>query len=193
MPANEALRVCLDVARVFERLEVPYVVGGSLASSLHGIPRSTNDADLAAELRDAHVRPFVEALADRYYVDEERVRDAVGRRASFNVIELATMFKVDVFVLGAGPLDREELERRQRLELPESGEEIDVASAEDTILRKLHWYRLSRGVSDRQWQDLLGVVRVQGARLDRRYLERGAGLLDVEDLLRRLLGEGGSV
>ena len=192
MPANEALRTCLDVARVLERLDIPYVVGGSLASSLHGIPRSTNDADLAVELGQEKVRPLVEALEGRYYVDEERARDAVRRQASFNVIELATMFKVDLFVLGAGPLDREELARRQRIELPESGDELEVASAEDTVLQKLHWFRLGRGVSDRQWQDLLGVLQVQGSRLDRQYLDRGAGLLGVEDLLRRALREAGA-
>jgi len=192
VPANEALRTCLDVARVLERLDIPYVVGGSLASSLHGIPRSTNDADLAVELGQEKVRPLVEALEGRYYVDEERARDAVRRQASFNVIELATMFKVDLFVLGAGPLDREELARRQRIELPESGDEVEVASAEDTVLQKLHWFQIGRGVSDRQWQDLLGVLQVQGSRLDRQYLDRGAGLLGVEDLLRRALREAGA-
>lgn len=191
MPANEALRVCLEVARLFERLEIPYVVGGSLASSLHGIPRSTNDADLAAELREKDVRLLVQALEGRYYVDEDRVRDAITRKASFNVIELATMFKVDIFVLGSGPLDQEELARRKRFTLPESGDEIDIASAEDTILQKLHWYRLGRGVSDRQWQDLLGVLQVQGHRLDRNYLKHGAELLGVQDLLERALREGG--
>jgi len=192
VPANEALRTCLDVARVLERLGIPYVVGGSLASSLHGIPRSTNDADLAVELGQEKVRPLVEALEGRYYVDEERARDAVRRQASFNVIELATMFKVDLFVLGAGPLDREELARRQRIELPESGDEVEVASAEDTVLQKLHWFRLGRGLSDRQWQDLLGVLQVQGSRLDRQYLDRGAKLLGVEDLLRRALRGAGT-
>lgn len=191
MAADEALQACLKVARVFERLGVAYALGGSLASSLHGVPRSTNDADLAAELDDEHVGPFVRALEDSFYVDEERVRDGVRRAASFNVIELATMFKVDVFVLGAGPLDREEIWRRQRITLPESGEEVDVASAEDTVLQKLHWYRLGRGVSDRQWQDVLGVLQVQGARLDRDYLERGAELLSVADLLTAALEEAG--
>jgi len=191
MPANDALRVCLEVARLLERLEIPYVVGGSLASSFHGIPRSTNDADLAAKLQEKDVRLLVQALEGRYYVDEERVRDAVRRRASFNVIELATMFKVDIFVLGSGPLDHEELARRKRFTLPDSGDEIDIASAEDTVLQKLHWYRLGRGVSDRQWQDLLGVLQVQGHRLDREYLRKGADLLGVHDLLERALEEGG--
>jgi hypothetical protein len=191
VPADEALRVCLEVARLFERLGVRYVVGGSLASSLHGVPRSTDDADLGAELREDHVRPLVQALEGRFYVDEERVRHAVRRRGSFNVIELPTMFKVDVFVLGEGPLHQEQLARRQRVTLPEGGEELEVASAEDTILQKLRWYRLGGEVSDRQWGDILGVLKVQGQGLDRAYLQRGAELLGVEDLLDRAFREGG--
>jgi hypothetical protein len=191
MLTTEALQVCLEVAAVLDGLDVPYLVGGSLASSFHGFPRATNDADLVADLRDEHVAPFVAALAGRYYVDEERVRHAVGRRSSFNVIQLATMFKVDVFVLGDEPQDREEMARRTRIELPDGGGELEVASAEDTILQKLHWYRLGRGVSDRQWQDVLAVLRVQAGRLDRSYLLRGAEALGVSDLLEQAASEAG--
>lgn len=191
MPASEALRVCLEVTGLLERLGVRYAVGGALASSLHGVPRSTNDADLGAELREEHVRPLIEALRGRFYVDEERVRHAVRKGSSFNVIQLRSTFKVDVFVLGDGPLHQEQLARRQRTALPESGEELDVSSAEDTILQKLRWYRLGGESSERQWRDVLGVLDVAGFRLDRPYLERGAGVLGVADLLARALREGG--
>lgn len=189
MLSTEALRVCLEVTEVLEDLGVPYLVGGSIASSLHGYPRATQDADLVADLREDHVAPFVAALGGRFYVSEERVRHAVARRSSFNVIHLATMFKVDVFVLGESPLAREEMARRERVVLQEGAGELEVASAEDTILQKLHWYRLGRGVSDRQWHDVLSVLQVQGNRLDRAYLTRGAELLGVADLLERASGE----
>lgn len=191
MPASEALRVCLEVTRLLERLGVRYAVGGALASSLHGVPRSTNDADVGAELREEHVRPLVEALEGRFYVDEERVRHAVRKGSSFNLIELRSVFKVDVFVLGEAPLDQEQLARRQRTALPDGGEELDVSSAEDTVLQKLRWYRLGGESSERQWRDVLGVLDVAGKRLDREYLRRGALLLGVEDLLERAVREAG--
>lgn len=189
MQEIEALRACLKVARVLDELEIPYLVGGSIASSLHGDPRSTQDADLVADLREEHVARLVSALGDRFYVDEERVRHAVRRRSSFNVIHLATMFKVDVFVLGDDPMSREEMARRERVDLPGGGGVLAVASPEDTVLQKLRWYRLGHGISDRQWRDLVGVLQVQADRLDRAYLARGAELLGVADLLERALRE----
>lgn len=193
MLASEALRVCVEVARVLDGLGVPYLVGGSLASSLHGVPRSTQDADVVADLRDEHVAPFVAALAGRFYADEERIAHAVRRRSSFNVLELATMFKVDVFVFGGGPLDREQMARSERIELPEVVGGLNLASAEDTVLQKLRWYDLGHRVADRQWRDVLEVLEVQGERLDQAYLRHGAEVLDVSELLQRALGEAGLV
>src|SRR6185295_14144233 len=99
IPPEEALKVILAVVRVLEDLQVPYAVGGSLASSMHGIPRSTQDGDLVADLRVEHVQPFVAAVAESFHVSPERVLRAVQRRSSFNLIHLKTMIKVDVFVL----------------------------------------------------------------------------------------------
>ena len=108
------------------------------------------------------------------------------RRSSFNIIYLETMFKVDVFVLKNDPLAREEMRRRQRVLVDEeSGRAIDVASPEDTVLQKIAWYRLGGSTSQRQWDDILGVLKVQRYDLDREYLERWAVHLDVPDLLRQ--------
>ncbi len=188
----EALRASLEVIRVFEELDVPYLVGGSLASSFHGTPRSTNDADLVADLRLANVPLLAAALEAEFYLDRERIRDAVRRRSSFNFIYLATMFKVDVFVLKNDPLAREEMRRRQRVLVDEeSGREIDIASPEDTVLQKIAWYRLGECASQRQWDDILGVLKVQRHDLDREYLERWAAHLDVPALLRQAFRDAG--
>ncbi len=192
MFTTEAFEACLAVIRAFEKWHVDYLVGGSLASSFHGTPRSTNDADLVADLRPAHAALLATELESGFYVDASRIRSAVRNRSSFNVIFLKTMFKVDVFVLKDDPLAREEMRRRQRVVIDEaSGETVDVATAEDTVLQKLAWYKIGGETSERQWHDLLGVLKVRSHVLDGRYLERWAVHLDVRDLLSRALQEAG--
>lgn len=189
---DDILEVTLLVAETLERLGVPYVVGDSLASSFHGVPRATIDADLVAALQEEHRSRFVEALRNDFYLDEEAIRTAIERRASFNVIHLETMFKVDVFVAQDDHATRQELERGGRFVVTESPERVlRIASAEDTVVRKLHWYELGDEVADRQWSDAIGVLRVAGVTLDYDYMRRIASLLGVEHLLGRALTEVG--
>ncbi len=191
---EEGFQVVLEVARVLERLGVPYAVGGSLASSLHGIPRSSQDGDLVADLRAEHVQPFVAAIAQIFYVSPERVLQAVQRRSSFNIVHLKTAIKVDIFVLSSEPLSLQEMARRQILPVPgEPGTTLHVASAEDTVLQKLLWYRKGNMVSERQWNDILGVLKVQRADLDFSYLKEWAAQAGVDDLLKKALEEAGLV
>lgn len=160
---EEILAIALRVTGVLERLKVPYLVGGSLASSLHGIPRATRDVDIVAVLDESHVDPLVRTLQDSFYVDAPMIRSAIRHHSSFNLIYLPTMFKVVIFVPEQNESSRIELERRIAYSLEESPrQEIIVASAEDTIVQKLYWYTLGEGVSERQWQDVLGVLKVQG-------------------------------
>ena len=194
IPPEDALKVILEVARVLEDLQVPYAVGGSLASSMHGIPRSTQDGDLVADLRAEHVQPFLAAVADSFYVSPERVLQAVQRRTSFNLVHLKTAIKVDVFALKAEPLSLQEIARRQILPVPgEPGTTLQVASAEDTILQKLLWYEKGHRVSDQQWNDVLGVLKVQRSDLDFDYLKEWAPQAGVEELLKRAFEEAGIV
>src|SRR6476619_2510590 len=124
---EEALKVVLEVTRPLERLGVPYAVGGSLASSLHGVPRTTQDADLVADLKAVHIQPFVAALSERFYISPERIAQAISRRSSFNLVHLATGIKVDIFILKAEPLALQEMIRRQVLPVPGSDIAIQVA------------------------------------------------------------------
>jgi hypothetical protein len=184
-PLLEALGPVLDA---LESLSVRHYLGGSLASSAHGIPRSSIDADVVADLRPGHTASFVAALGDRYYVSEDRVRDAVERRGSFNLIHLGTMLKIDVFVAKDRAFERRALDRArpEPLDAP-GGRRVPIASAEDIILAKLEWYRKGGEVSERQWTDVLGVVRAGRDRLDTRYLRELAADLAVSDLLERAL------
>jgi len=180
------LEVALYVAGILEELDVPYLVGGSLASSLHGIPRATQDADLLADLESDQVSELVARLQGSFYIDARAVDEAVRSRSSFNVIHLETMFKVDVFVAKKDPATRTELARRQRYVLDEAKQqEVVVASAEDIVVQKLLWYKMGGEVSDRQWNDVLGVLKVQGSRLEQVYLRDTARQLGVEALLER--------
>jgi len=192
MPLSEALQVTLEVVRALDALEIPYLLCGSLTSSLHGIPRTTQDADLVADLQYAQVAPLVERLAGAFYIDDARIRDAIRRRASFNMIHLATMTKVDIFILKDEPLDRREMERRQWIALPGGeGASLWVATAEDIVLQKLSWFVLGGEGSERQWTDVQGVLKVQRGKLDLEDLRRSAAEAGLEDLLERALSEAG--
>lgn len=182
------------VVDVLEQLGVRYHVGGSVASSAQGIARSTLDVDIVAGLREAHAAPLAELLGGEFYVDADMIRDAVRREASFNVIHLATMMKVDVFAIKQRAYSRQAFERMQNatLEDRDGAREFFLCAPEDTILAKLEWFEMGGEVARRQWDDALGVVRVQGELLDRAYLERWAADLGLSDLLERLLAADSS-
>lgn len=189
---DEPLQLALKVIRILEDLGTNAWIGGSLASSIFGIPRATQDADIIAELRVEMAFPLVERLGDDFYADVERIVSGIKRRSSFNVIHLATMFKVDVFLVGRDTWSEHQIERRRSVEIDAEGTQVLVTSPEDIILHKLTWYREGGHVSDRQWRDALGVLQVQGDRIDRVYLGTMADDLGISDLLEELLEEAGS-
>lgn len=187
---EETVDALFEVLQVLEDLGLRHHLGGSYASSVHGVPRQTLDADLVVDLDAASVQAIADRLRSRFYLDEERMAHAVSRRASFNLIHLGTGFKVDVFVKGEGVYDDLELDRSQLAELPESiGRSVPVKSAEDTVLRKLQWFAEGGRVSDRQWTDVLGVLKAQADRLDKEYLKTWAEELEIRDLLDRALDQ----
>jgi hypothetical protein len=187
------LLVVVKVARALESLKVPYLIGGSLASSTYGMPRATQDVDVVADLKQEHVVPLIDALGPEFYADVEPIREAIRTRSSFNLIHLSTMYKVDVFSVGSEPWAREEMARRRLEQIGPEGNEISLyfCSPEDTILHKLAWYRAGGGVSDRQWGDILGVIKVQADTLDVGYMRRWAAESDLSHLLEQALQEAG--
>lgn len=187
----DILAAITPIVEALEELGVPYHIGGSVASSLYGLPRLTIEVDLVAVLHLGHVRPLVKSLQTIYYIDEEMVRDAISRRSSFNIIHQDTILKVDVFIPKSRLFDQEELRRAQQEVLLEGTRSFNVASPEGTILNKLEWYRMGGEVSDRQWNDILGVLKVQGTDLDMNYLQKWAASLNVTDLLERALVDAG--
>jgi len=188
---SDVLDALMPVTRLLEEVGVPHYVGGSFASSAHGVARASLDVDVVADLAPEQVQAFVSGLQGVYYVDEARVRAAVQSRRSFNLIHLATMFKIDVFMTRGRAFDRESLgrARREAFSADPKAPRVLVASAEDTVLAKLEWFRKGGEVSERQWADVVGVLKLGGPNLDVGYLRRWAGALNVTDLLERALDE----
>jgi len=167
------------------------MMAGSAASSLHGIARPTMNIDLVADLRADQVEEFVAELKVDFYADREMIREALARGRSFNLIHYASSFKFDIFPLQKDEFSQTQFARRQFAETKSLGGPIEcvVATAEDTVLNELRWYRAGGETSERQWNDLRGIVQVSGARLDLAYLKTWAPRFEVADL-ERLLREG---
>jgi hypothetical protein len=187
---NEPIEVTLKVTGILEKLNIPYIIGGSLASTLYGMVRTTQDSDIITEMRLEHIQPFLSALQNEFFIDEEMISDSIQHNSSFNIIHRETMFKVDIFIPRPRPFQRSQLARAQRQTF-ELGTEISAnfASPEDTILSKLEWYRMGGESSERQWRDILGLLKIRANELDLGYLQKWATDLKVTDLLERALKE----
>jgi hypothetical protein len=184
----EPLQITNRLAGEFEKLGIPYLVGGSLASSLHGIPRATNDVDMVADIKYEHISALIKALEAEFYIDGEMIKEAIQQQRSFNVIHLATMFKIDVFILKPDSASQEEMKRRGRYQISDTPDrELFISSAEDVIIQKLCWFQLGGSVSERQWADVIGVLQVQGEQLDYVYLERMARHRGVHGLFTQAM------
>lgn len=189
---TDPVRLLLEVGEILDACRVPYGVGGSVASSRYGEFRATNDVDIAIDPAFGSLQPLHAALAAKFYVDFDAMLQAHQRASSFSVIHLELLLKVDFFVLDQGPFERSMLARRTPLALgPGMGRPVCFVSAEDIVLQKLLWYRMSEGALERQLRDVAGVLKVQGARLDREYLHRMARTLTLSDLLERSLRDSG--
>jgi hypothetical protein len=183
-PEQEAV---VGLVRLLERLGIPHMVTGSVASSYHGRPRLTHDADVVVDPTAGQLEALVSSLlAEGHYVDAARARDAVRRRLQFNVVDARSAFKVDLIVRKERPFSREELDRRRSVDLL-PGVRVSLASAEDTILSKLEWAKKA-GRSEKQIDDAAGVLAVNPG-IDRAYIERWAAELGVTDLWREISGE----
>lgn len=189
MPDADLLLALGPVIRQFETLKVPYYLGGSVASSTYGTSRTTIDVDIVAEVRSEHIEPLAASLENRYYLDRSAIAEAVADRSSFNLIHLDTLLKIDVFPLKDRPYDRVAMQRSRTDTLPAGGPQLSFASPEDVILSKLEWFQLGAGISERQWRDVLGVLKIQAGALDRAYLEHWADQLNLAELLRKAIAE----
>ena len=200
MSEIETIRSSMQfVGRALEKAAVPYVVVGSIAGLSHGYGRSTIDIDVLAEMDDAAVAPFVEAIRgvrdetddERYFVDDEMIRNATRQQSSFNLFDFATGLKIDIFVSQLRPFDREVMARRELETMSDSSTPaFYVQTAEDLILSKLQWFVLGNQVYD-QRMDVIGLLKANQFVLDFDYLEHWAAQLKITELLQKALDEAG--
>jgi len=191
---SDILNTVEPLFQAFEQLKIPFCICGSVASSMEGLPRTTLDVDVVADLDHDRVAPLVSEIEGIYYVEEASVREAVTHRSHFNVVHLGTMMKVDIFLLRDEPFYKESFSRSRAKILFEDEDgavRCLVNTPEDIVLHKLLWYEKGGGVSERQWIDLLGVLKIHRGRLEMDYLENWASLLSLEALLKRALREAG--
>lgn len=187
---SEWVTVTLKVIDVLDRLGISYLIGGSAASIVHGIVRSTVDSDLLADIQPEHVPKLISDLEGEFYLDSESIHTAISTHSSFNLIHQSTMFKVDIFIPKKRPFERSELTRRVEKVIARDPQRTAwIASAEDIILAKLEWFRIGNEVSERQWRDVLGVMKTQAGLLDVAYMRDMATTLAISDLLLRAIEE----
>ena len=191
MQINDLFPALDPVVSVFNKIGILYYIGGSISSSIHGIPRTTMDIDLIADIKQEHVKTLYLSLESDYYIDEDMILEAIRHHSSFNIIHFDSMMKIDIFVLKKREFDMEAF-KRKKMDVQDIGGsrfEYYISSPEDIILSKLEWFKMGGEVSERQWRDIIGVLKVQKNNLDMEYLQKWINRLHLSDLWKRLLDE----
>jgi len=192
MKTPDILEVTFKVVAALEKLKIGYYIGGSLASSAFGIARSTLDVDIVAEMNPDQATSLESLLKNEFYIDADAITRAIEQKSSFNLIHLESMFKIDVFIVKDEPFSKQAFSRRAEKPVSEDpAQKLYFSTPEDIILIKLDWYRCAGEALTQQWKDVLGVLKVQGARLDLNYLKLWAKELRIMDLLQKALEEAG--
>jgi hypothetical protein len=179
---TETRQALEPLINALQSLDISYRVVGSVASSVQGLVRATLDVDMVANLQAQHIPTLTAQLKDSYYLDPEMMTEAVQRGSSFNLIHLETMIKIDVFILGKRDYDRISFER-ERLETLDDLQ-LSFKTPEDIILGKLEWFEKTDRTSDRQWRDIVGLMKTRDD-LDSGYLRQWASDLGVLGLLEK--------
>ena len=191
MKTPDILTAIGPLIEAFDQLGIHYYIGGSVAGSTYGIARATLDVDMVSDIKQEHVESLVQKLKQEYYVSGNMIFEAINHYSSFNIIHLETMFKVDIFILKEAPYHQKSFKRRKKefLDKESNAAEFYIGSAEDIILHKLDWYRSTGYSSERQWKDVLGIIKVQTRSLDFEYLKHWASELGLLELINKVFKE----
>ena len=184
---TEGFKALKAVIEALDAGSIPYMLGGSFASSFYGIPRATFDADLVVQVDTAGTVGLHAALKDSFYADQDEMREAAATRHSFNLIHLETAFKVDIFPLKDDAYSKAAFSRRVKQPILDAGETwIFIEAPEDVIISKLLWHKLGGEISAKQPADIAGVLKTMAGKLDGAYLRRWTAALDLQPLLSKI-------
>ncbi len=190
MSEPEEYLVLKQLTDVLDDLKIDYAIGGSIASSLYGKVRFTQDADITVAAFGDKAEQLYNVLKEHFYISKDAMYQAISNRSSFNIIHLKSAFKIDIFVQKDDYFHRQLFLRRRKVKLDESIKHLfDIVSAEDIILLKLQWYQSAGCMSERQWSDVLGVLAVQSQALDMKYLRSCSEKLGLGDILQKAISE----
>ena len=192
MTSPDILVALTPVIKALDQLSIQYYIGGSVASSIYGMARATMDVDIVADIGELHIPKLKQLLHEQYYIDEDMIKEAIRTSSSFNLIHFETALKIDIFIYNDEPHQRQAIERKVKDKFDEQGNlEYYFSAPEDIIIAKLQWYVKGNKVSERQWLDIIGVIKVQGENLDIDYLTSWSKKLGVYSLLKKAGLEGG--
>jgi hypothetical protein len=192
MQNPEDVAVLRQLIDVLDNLSIVYAVGGSMASSVYGEVRFTQDADITVEPFVSKSDRLFDLVKDSFYISRSAMQQALQECSSFNVIHLKSAFKIDIFVRKERDFDRQMLARRRLIKLSDAHLPFAVVSPEDIILLKLEWFRDGGQTSQRQWSDISGIIKIQSRNLDIDYLKNWASRLGLIELLQKVFSAEGS-
>ncbi len=176
-----------ETVKILKINNIPYMLTGSIASSLQGIPRLTHDIDIVVILKKIDVKKILNAFPkEEYYLNESTILQAIEHKGQFNILYTKENGKIDFWILTDSSFDKSRFSRRQKVNF--MGFKLIVSSPEDTILEKLYWSKLSGG-SKKQFEDALRVYELQYQKLDMGYLDSWSNKLDITDLFEELKSE----
>jgi hypothetical protein len=179
------------IVGTFEKLQIPYLITGSVASMAYGEPRLTNDIDIVAEIHETQVAGLMGAFPhDEFYISEEMIRQSIQQHGQFNIIHPASGLKVDIMIKEDTPFDHSRFERMRRM-FPAESYQANFASPEDVIIKKMQSYQA--GGSEKHLRDITGILKISGEEIDRSYISEWARRLKLTEIWdsvqRRLTGK----
>lgn len=181
----DLLDAIVPLSATFEEAEIPYYIQGTVANSLYGMQRATFAVDFVVDLYLEHIDNLQQQLKPFYAIDTQIMRDAVYSQTYFEIVHIESLIKINVLLSQKLDFEKQAHNRIKRHRLLENSPSVYVASPEDSVLTQLRIYRVEGETADDLWNEILGVLKVQGTSLDFAYLEQWAQKLKIADLLRK--------